>query len=146
MENTGIEIRLKSIEDIDGAAGRILDHAGFRKTFALTGDLGAGKTTLTQAIARQLGVSENVTSPTFSIVNGYTYLDKSGKGQLFHHLDLYRLKTIEEALNIGIEDILYDGHYCFIEWPEIIEPLFPEDVVKINISILKDSSRKILIL
>ena len=89
---------------------------------------------------------ENVTSPTFSLVNEYTYADAEGNERLFRHLDLYRLKSIEEALDIGIEDYLYDGQYCFIEWPEIIEPILPDDAVRINLSILRDSSRKILIL
>ena len=140
------ELIAKKISDINAAAKEILQAATGQKVFTLTGDLGAGKTTLTQAICKELGVRENVTSPTFSLVNEYTYLDKKRQERLFRHLDLYRLKNIEEALDIGIEDYLYDGQYCFIEWPEIIEPMLPEDAVKINISILRDSSRKILIL
>ena len=140
------EILVKKINELESAVKQILQYTANRKVFTLSGDLGSGKTTLTQAVCQALDVRENVTSPTFSLVNEYTYLDEKGKEQLFRHLDLYRLKTIEEALHIDIEDYLYDGSYCFIEWPEIIEPLLPEDAVKINISILKDSSRKILIL
>ncbi|MEZ4954167.1 MAG: tRNA (adenosine(37)-N6)-threonylcarbamoyltransferase complex ATPase subunit type 1 TsaE [Saprospiraceae bacterium] len=140
------EILVTDLLKITLAAKEILHYAANRKVFTLTGDLGAGKTTLTQAVCKALGVRENVTSPTFSLVNEYSYLDKNGQEQLFRHLDLYRLKSLDEALDIGIEDYLEDGQYCFIEWPEIIEPLLPNDVVKINITILNDSSRKILIL
>ncbi len=140
------EILAKNLTEIDAAARELLQYAANQKVFTLSGDLGAGKTTLVQAICKDLGVRENVTSPTFSLVNEYTYLDKNGNEQLFRHLDLYRLKNIEEALDIGIEDYLFDGNYCFIEWPEIIKPLLPDDTTKINITILNDSSRKILIL
>ena len=140
------ELQAKNLTEIKKAAQQILQWAGDRKVFTLTGDLGAGKTTLTQAICRELGVRGNVTSPTFSLVNEYTYLDGKGREQVFRHLDLYRLKSIEEALNIGIEDFLYDEDYCFIEWPEMIGPLLPEDAVNINITIIGDSSRKILLL
>lgn len=140
------EIIVKDISEIPAAAQKILSIAADQKVFTLTGDLGAGKTTLTQAICKQLGVRENVTSPTFSLVNEYTYLDDQQKEQVFRHLDLYRLKTIDEALDIGIEDYLYVNDYCFIEWPAIVEPLLPETCVRINISIHRDSSRKILIL
>ncbi|HFA48916.1 MAG TPA: tRNA (adenosine(37)-N6)-threonylcarbamoyltransferase complex ATPase subunit type 1 TsaE [Bacteroidetes bacterium] len=137
---------INNIKEIGFAASQILNFSKTAKTFALSGDLGAGKTTLVQAICRHLGITENVTSPTFSLVNEYPFQDKNGEAKLLRHLDLYRLKTIEEALGIGIEDYLYDGNYCFIEWPELIEALLPTDTVNINISILNDSSRKILIL
>jgi tRNA threonylcarbamoyladenosine biosynthesis protein TsaE len=88
-----------------------------------------------------------VTSPTFSLVNEYTFKDKTDQSeQLIHHLDLYRLKNIDEAIDIGIEDYLYDNYYCLIEWPEVVEPLLPEDVVKIKIQLLDNSSRKIIFL
>ncbi|MEO1259099.1 MAG: tRNA (adenosine(37)-N6)-threonylcarbamoyltransferase complex ATPase subunit type 1 TsaE [Bacteroidota bacterium] len=140
------EIVINGVEELQKAVKEILHSQKGKVVFTLTGDLGAGKTTLTQAICRQLGVREHVTSPTYSLVNEYSYLDENGQEKIFRHLDLYRLKDIEEALNIGIEDYLNDGNYCFIEWPEVIEPLLPEDAVKINISILRNSSRKILIL
>ena len=140
------EIIVKDLGELKIAAQMVLERAGGPKTIALSGDLGAGKTALTQAVCRILGVGQNVTSPTFSLVNEYTYTDEKGREQLFLHLDLYRLKSIEEALGIGIEDYLHSPSYCFIEWPEIIHPLLPPDTIHINISILRDSSRKILIL
>jgi tRNA threonylcarbamoyladenosine biosynthesis protein TsaE len=91
-------------------------------------------------------VGDLVTSPTFSLVNEYEYEDETGNKSRFHHLDLYRLNDIQEALEIGIEDYLYDDNYCFIEWPELVAPLLPEDVVHIKITIMPDLSRKILLL
>lgn len=146
LKNPSKEFILNDLEELEQVASQLLADTNSSKVYTLTGDLGAGKTTLTQAVCRQLGVQENVTSPTFSLVNEYSYRDKNGEEKLFRHLDLYRLKNIEEALDIGIEDMLFDDHFCFIEWPEIIAPILPDDTIKINISIIGDSSRKILIL
>lgn len=137
---------LHSLEDLISIVDEVFQFAAGRRKFALMGDLGAGKTTFTQFFCKKLGVNERVTSPTFALVNEYTFLQGNGKEGLFHHLDMYRLKDLQEALDIGIEDYLYDGHYCFIEWPEIIEPLLPPDTVRIKISILPDSTRKIILL
>ncbi|MEM9834919.1 MAG: tRNA (adenosine(37)-N6)-threonylcarbamoyltransferase complex ATPase subunit type 1 TsaE [Bacteroidota bacterium] len=98
------------------------------RIFALTGDLGAGKTTLVSEFCRQLGVTEGTSSPTFSIVSEYL----SPKGSIYH-LDCYRLQSIEEALDIGVEDYLDQGYYCFVEWPSLIEPLLPLDVVNLRL-------------
>lgn len=141
-----MEITVQHERDVPEAARQLLKLAGDRRKFTLTGDLGAGKTTLTQAFCRLLGVTDPVTSPTYSLVNIYHYKDETGTQRLFYHLDLYRLKDIDEALEIGIEDYLEDEHYCFIEWPEIIAPLLPEKVVEIKITNTAGSSRKILIL
>ena len=117
------------------------------RIFAFTGEVGAGKTTFIQSLCKQLGVNATVTSPTFAIVNEYFYLDPvSSTTQSIYHLDLYRLRNLEEALSIGIEDYLYSQNYCFIEWPEIIEPLLPENTVRIHFEILDDSQRKMLFL
>lgn len=99
------------------------------RIFTLTGDLGAGKTSLVSEFCRQLGIEESTSSPTFSIVNEYR-----GNGLTVFHADAYRLKNIEEALDIGFEEYLEIGDYCFIEWPEIIEPMLPSDVVSIHLS------------
>lgn len=141
-----MEIIVKTEAELGQAISEVLQFAEGRKKFTLTGDLGAGKTTFTQHFCRALGVEDAVTSPTFSIVNEYVYLDEKGVERAFHHLDLYRLNHLEEALGIGIEDYLDDEDYCFIEWPEMVEPMLPENTVHIIINILPDLSRKILLL
>jgi len=133
------------IKELDELVPKLLTHRPGNKLYILEGDLGSGKTTLVQAFGRYFNVSEQVLSPTFSIINEYSYIEE-GKEKVFYHLDLYRLNSIEEALNIGIEEYLYSGAYCFIEWPEIIEDLLPKDLVKIKIEILSDSSRKVIVL
>lgn len=140
-----MEIILQNVNELDALVPRLLDFAGGRKKMLFFGEIGAGKTTFIQAFCRHFGVTDYVTSPTFSLVNQYTYIE-NGKEKYMHHLDLYRLKTVEEAIDIGIEEYLEDPWFCLIEWPEIIEGLWPEEVVKINIEILEDSSRKILFL
>lgn len=99
------------------------------RIFTLTGDLGAGKTSLVSEFCRQLGIEEATSSPTFSIVNEYR-----GNGLVVFHADAYRLKDIEEALDIGFEEYLEIGDYCFIEWPAIIEPMLPSGVVHMTLS------------
>jgi tRNA threonylcarbamoyladenosine biosynthesis protein TsaE len=142
-----MEIYVDSPAGLDKAVKKLLAFAGKRKTFAFSGDIGAGKTTFIQAFCRHFGVEEAVTSPTFSLVNEYVYQDPEGGGEgVIFHLDLYRLKDIDEALNIGIEEILDADAYKLIEWPELIEPLLPEDAVRINMEIVENSRRKILFL
>ncbi len=137
--------RVFHIDELGEVAGELLAYAGDRKKIVFSGDLGAGKTTLIKAICRQLGVGEAVTSPTYALVNEYaTTLPPFLP---IYHFDLYRLKDLEEALDIGIEEYLYDNtSYCFIEWPEVISSLLPADIVKVELKIIKDSARKILYL
>lgn len=142
-----MEIKVRSESELPAVARRLLQVAGDRRVLAFTGEIGAGKTTLIQAFCRQLGVTGEVTSPTFALVNEYVCPDPvSGEERPVYHLDLYRLRDLEEALAIGIEEYLDAGAWCLIEWPELIEPLLPEDVVRINIEITKNSERKILFL
>lgn len=141
-----MEIFLHTISDLDQVASQLLDFARDRHKMAFYGEIGAGKTTFIQAICKQLGVREAVVSPTFALVNEYSFVDNLQKEQLVYHLDLYRLKNLQEALDIGVEDMLYDRHYCFIEWPELIEVLLPEEVVRIKIEALNNSIRKIVFL
>ncbi|RMG85532.1 MAG: tRNA (adenosine(37)-N6)-threonylcarbamoyltransferase complex ATPase subunit type 1 TsaE [Bacteroidetes bacterium] len=140
------ELTAKTIEDLDEVVRRLIAFANGRRKMVFTGEIGAGKTTFIQRFCRHLGVREPVVSPTFSLVNEYLFLDENGKENLVHHLDLYRLKSEEEAIHIGIEEYLYDPWYCLIEWPEIIENLLPEEVVRINFEVEPDSGRKIIFL
>lgn len=141
-----MEILVHSLAELDDAMPRLTEILGARRKVALYGNLGAGKTTLVQAFCRWLGVEDNATSPTFSLVNEYRYLDDAGEPALVHHLDLYRLNSPQEALDAGIGELLYDPWYCFIEWPQLIEPFLPEDAVKIQLDILSETARRLLIL
>lgn len=104
------------------------------------GTMGVGKTTLIKEIAHQLGAQEVASSPSFSIVNEYEIPDG-----LIYHFDFYRIETQMEALDLGVEDYLYSGHYVFIEWPDKIAGLIPEDAVKLQIEMNKDGSRTLSI-
>ena len=124
----------------------LLNALAGRRKIALYGEMGAGKTTLVKAYCDYLGVRENTASPTFSLVNQYSYTDESGALALFHHLDLYRLRSIPEAFDMGIEELLYDPWYCFIEWPQLAEDLLPLDAAKIRLEIIDSFARRLLIL
>lgn len=126
-----------SLEDIDSAAQTFLKHFRGYPVFAFSGELGAGKTTFISAICRQLGVSEIVSSPTFSIIQQYDSKDD----KTIYHIDLYRIKGEEEALHAGIEDCLYSGGYCFVEWPENALNIFPNNTVFVNLEINENSKR-----
>ena len=139
------EISTPSVSDLPNAVKWLLEQANGCKKIMLYGQMGAGKTTFVKAFCQHLGVKGLTSSPTFSLVNEYVYLEK-GVEKLIHHLDLYRLKDLDEALDIGIEDYLYDDDYCLIEWPQIIEPLLDADVLKISFEISGNSTRKIVIL
>jgi tRNA threonylcarbamoyladenosine biosynthesis protein TsaE len=131
-----MNIKVGSVDELSDAANKLIQYAGSQKVFLFYGDMGAGKTTFIKAICRVLGVSENTSSPTFSIVNEYP----SPQGTVYH-FDFYRLKTETEALDLGYEDYFYSGNYCFIEWPEKIPGLIPDHFVKVNISAESDGIR-----
>ena len=109
---------------------------------ALSGDLGTGKTTLVRALCEHLGVVDDVSSPTYSIIN--TYLTASGAS--INHLDLYRIENEEELVQIGIDDYLHSGEITFIEWPEILTEILPDDVLQLRLEHIADQCRKIVIL
>lgn len=133
-------LEISGIEGTKQAAIDILKTYHQERKFAFYGDLGAGKTTLIQAICEKLGSQNNVSSPTFSLINEYEY-----PNGLIFHMDLYRLNSIEEALDIGIEGYLDSQEYCFIEWPTIIHPLLEDNTVHIHIETLNEESRMVTI-
>lgn len=107
--------------------------------FAFYGKMGAGKTTIIKAICEELGAVDYVTSPTFAIINEYT----CQSGNIIYHFDFYRIKNLEEAFDLGYEDYFYSNRYCFIEWPEMVETLLPEETIKVEITAEEDGSRTI---
>lgn len=127
------EISIFGVDELPKVAQSILQCAEGRKVFAFYAEMGAGKTTLIKEICKQLGSHDNFSSPTYSIVNEYLINDHSNTMRdKIYHLDLYRLKNIEEAIDVGVEDYINGDHYCFIEWADLIESLLPDDVVKIE--------------
>ena len=133
-----MEIRIDNIGNIRQAARQFIDHMGTGKVFAFYGKMGAGKTTFIKAVCEELGVEDVITSPTFAIVNEYT---SSTTGESIFHFDFYRIKKIDEVFDMGYEDYFYGGSLCFLEWPEQIEELLPEDVTKVTISEEPDGTR-----
>ena len=117
----------------------ILKEREPRKVFAFDGQMGAGKTTFIKKLCEAMGTEDVVNSPTFAIVNVYD-VEQPFKGEVYH-FDCYRLKDIREAIDFGAEDYLYSGNYCFIEWPEMIEALLPEDTVHIRITPIDNGDR-----
>lgn len=131
-----MNLPVKNIDELNRAAQSLLEFAGDEKIFLFYGDMGAGKTTLIKALCGNLGSAENVTSPTFSIVNEYAY--PAGK---IYHFDFYRLKKQDEALDMGYEEYFYSGQYCLIEWPEKIAGLIPEHYLRVDIQVLSNNER-----
>lgn len=129
-----------SLDDIANVADAFVDAMDGRNVFAFHGEMGAGKTTLINAISRRLGASpDDTASPTFAIINDYPTVS----GTPVYHFDLYRIDSPEQALDLGLDDYFYSGSPCLIEWPENIAPLLPEDTVDVYIEVLPDDSRKI---
>lgn len=128
-----MRILLSPIHELQSTAKEVLKQAANDKVFLFFGEMGAGKTTFIKAMAEVLGVRSSVSSPTFSLINEYEYPEG-----LVYHFDCYRLKTPTEALDFGLEEYLYSGHYCFIEWPEKIEGLWPERYLSVSIRATDD--------
>ncbi len=132
-----LQIEIRKLAALQSAARQFINQMGDRKVFAFYGSMGAGKTTFIKAICKELGVNETVGSPTFAIINEY----KSGEGNPIFHFDFYRIHKLEEVFDFGYEDYLYSGHICFIEWPELVEQILPEDTVKLLIRETGNGSR-----
>jgi tRNA threonylcarbamoyladenosine biosynthesis protein TsaE len=128
-----------SLDELTEVAKSVITFAGTNKLWLFYGEMGSGKTTLIKEICDLLKVEENVSSPTYSIVNEY----QNDEGEIFYHFDFYIIKNEGEAFDIGYEDYFFSGNYCFVEWPEKIPNLIPEGSFKIAISILENNSRLI---
>ena len=133
-------IRIESTDGLAAAARQFVEAMGERRVFAFYGKMGAGKTTFIKAICEAMGVEDTVTSPTFAIVNEYG-VNKEFRS--VYHFDFYRIKNLREAYDIGTEEYFYSGSPCFIEWPEMIEELLPEDAVRVSIEVEEDGSRTV---
>ena len=132
------EIHIADLADLDRAAGEFLSAIGDARLVAFYAPMGAGKTTFTTALCRRLGVDEDaVSSPTFAIVNEY----RTAKGESIYHFDFYRIDHPAEALDVGLYDYLDSGCLCLMEWPENIEPLLPEETLRVHIRVESDGSR-----
>jgi len=137
-------IKIQDIEHIREAAREFIKHIGDHRVFAFYGKMGAGKTTFVKAICEELGVEDVITSPTFAIINNYElrcWNSEFGIPQDIFHFDFYRIKKLEEVYDMGYEDYFYSGALCFIEWPELIEEILPDDAVRVSITEQEDGSR-----
>lgn len=135
-------LKIENLNKIDVAAKSFVEKMGDKKVFAFNGNMGVGKTTFINAVCKKMGVTQIVNSPTFSIVNEY----ESASGNIIYHFDCYRIQKIQEALDLGAEEYLYSGNYCFIEWSENIAPILPDYLVNVDITELQDGSRLIEII
>ena len=124
-----LKLVCNNLHSLDSAASQILSTFSEHRVFALFGKMGAGKTTFIKALCRRLHVKDIVNSPTFAIVNEYI----NTEGESIYHFDFYRLKKESEAIDIGYEEYIYSGCYCFMEWPEMIENLLPERYITIRL-------------
>lgn len=131
-------VHCNSPAELDGIAVKLLQKYPNARMFAFFGAMGAGKTTFIKSVCRQLSVVDEVNSPTFAIINEYI----RDNGESVYHFDLYRLKSWQELLDIGYEDYFYSGKYCFIEWPEKIDNLLPEDAVNVAIEVNNENNSR----
>ena len=134
-----MNILLRNLSDIEVAAQTFVNEMSDKKVFAFYGEMGVGKTTFIKAVCKVLGVKETISSPTFAIVNEYKKRDEKP----IYHFDFYRIKNLEEVYDFGYEDYFYSENLCFIEWPELVEDLLPDNVVKVYIT-LEDNEERLI--
>lgn len=133
-----------SIDELNHFARQFWDFVKDAKLFAFHGEMGAGKTTLITTLCKQKGVKEIISSPTFSIINEYVFRENTEERKIYH-LDLYRLNSLEEIIQAGVEDCVYSGDICFVEWPEKAPELLGENTVHVYITIIDASKRQVRI-
>lgn len=135
-----MKIIIDNIDSIGKAAKEFVAQMGEHTIFAFYGKMGSGKTTFIKAICEELGVEDVITSPTFAIVNEY---HTATADEVIYHFDFYRIKKTEEVYDMGYEEYFYSGDMCFIEWPELIEDLLPDDAVRVSIHEIEDGKREV---
>jgi tRNA threonylcarbamoyladenosine biosynthesis protein TsaE len=136
-----MKIIIKDKKHLLSAAKELLKHCGEKKIFAFYGAMGAGKTTIIKAICEILGAVDIVSSPTFTLVNEY----KTSGGETLYHIDFYRIKRQEEVFDFGVEEYLTGDSYCFMEWPELVEDILPDERVNVRITV-DDAEQRTLII
>ena len=132
-----MKIIIKDKSHLHQAAGKFIRLTRGKRVFAFYGPMGSGKTTIIKSICEALDVLDNVTSPTFTLVNEY----KTSRGESLYHIDFYRIRKTEEVFDFGIEEYLSSGSYCFIEWPELVGRILPAETVRVKITVNDDEQR-----
>lgn len=130
-------IEIKDKKHLPYAVKQLLKYAGEKKIFAFYGAMGAGKTTIIKSVCAALGAVDIVSSPTFTLVNEYV----TAEGESLFHIDFYRIKKQEEVFDFGIEEYLTGESYCFMEWPELVGEILPNDIVEVRITVKEDETR-----
>lgn len=134
------EFHVRCLEDLDEVSDTLLSLRDQADVIAFFGPMGAGKTTLIKNLCHRMGVTDEVNSPTFAIVNEYATVE----GEPVYHFDFYRIKKLEEAYDIGFENYFYSGRLCLIEWPEMIESLLPDRYLQVNLSLLEADNERLI--
>jgi len=132
-----MKIKVNNKKELPSAVKRLLKYSGGSRIFALYGSLGAGKTTIIKEICKQLGASDLTSSPSFTLVNEYN----TAGGESLYHIDFYRVNNTGEVFDFGLEEYLYGGSYCFMEWPDLIEELLPPDTIRVHITAGENEKR-----
>jgi tRNA threonylcarbamoyladenosine biosynthesis protein TsaE len=136
-----MKILIKSKRNLPNAAKKILKYSGDSKIFAFYGSMGAGKTTIIKAVCKLLGVTDIISSPSFTLVNEY----RTSGGESIYHIDFYRIRKQEEVFDFGVEEYLTGDSYCFMEWPELIEEILPPGTVTVRVTVDDDEQRSVII-
>lgn len=126
-----MRLEIKDKRHLQQAAVHLLKLTPGKRIYAFYGPMGAGKTTIIKSVCNELGAVDIISSPTFTLVNEYM----TDKGEILYHIDFYRIKKVEEVYDFGIEDYLSGEHYCFMEWPELVESILPDDIIRVRITV-----------